>query len=281
MGWLFQYKHIGNLETMKPSPRVLLGKILLWTFKRDGECVTIWINEENNIQISSKNNIQAQADIIHRVTTSEDYPKIVELLKEYPQMVCYVEECPKGLSVTRVETFDRTYLFLFDMYDRGAEKYLGYTNVHQYAFHFNIPVVKLWAKTRHTSMKSLRKMADECLIYCKENHLEGMVIKPQSVYINDGFGKHYIQSKVKQDVPKRVKTKMDKGAPKLPAIPENEVLNSINKAHQDLGDEKIKDVKIAMPLIAKYVSESCKQHFYSKPPKNLYSYYTLYISREE
>jgi len=87
--------------------------------KEDGECVAIWLKEMKKaelnrdyiiidekafkVKISSKNLEDALPDIVHRVRSSEDYPKILELLEHHPQFVCYVEECPKGRSVTGVK----------------------------------------------------------------------------------------------------------------------------------------------------------------------------------
>jgi len=280
MGWKYQYVHIPNLETMRPTPRVLLGRILFWTEKKDGECVAIW-DKAGKVQISSKNQEQANSDIVNKVQRSEDYPKVLRLLKENPQYVLYVEECVKGRSVTGAEEYDRDYLFLFDIYDRDAEKYLNYTAVHQHAYHHEISVVKLYARTRHRSMKDLLKFANHVLLYCKEVHLEGMVIKPQKPYIKSltGWDLGYVQAKVKLDVPKVKKVKIAKGEAIYPPIPENEILGAINKAHQDLGDEGIKNVSKAMPLIAQYVGEECKKHYYSKSPKTLFFYYKEYLSR--
>jgi len=89
----------------------------------------------------------------------------------------------------------------------------------------------------------------------------------------------YVQAKVKLDVPKAKKKKIDKGDPIYPPIPENEILGAINKANQDLGNEVFKDVSKAMPLIAQYVGEECKKHLYSKPKTKLFILYKEYLSR--
>lgn len=205
----------------------------------------------------------------------------MKLLEENPQFIAYVEECVKGRSVTGAELYDRDYLFLFDIFDRGSGKYLNYTAVHQHAYHHGIPIVKLWAKTRHRSIKDLLKFANHALLYCKEMHLEGMVIKPQKPYIitPNGLDLGYVQAKVKLDVPQPKKKKIARGEPIYPPIPENKILGAINKAHQDLGDEEMKDVSKAMPLIAQYVGEECKKHLYSKPTKKLFIYYKKYLER--
>lgn len=291
---------IPNFPNLRPTPRLLLGKRLFWTHKEDGECIAIWLEEipwkkkldikqftgekgadnwliGDNVyalHISSKGRIDAKSDIVKRVESSEDYPKVLELLHENPQFVCYVEECQKGLSITRVKKYDRIYLFLFDIYDKSAEKFLPYVLVHQHAFHHKIPVVELYAETRFTSMKQLLKFRVEVLKYCKENNLEGMVVKT----FDKTFG--YVQAKVKIDTPKPKKRKIKKGPPKLPPIPEGEIFGAINHAHQELGNEDFKDVRKAMPLVAIKVGEECKKHFYSKPTGKLFHYYKEYLASQ-
>jgi len=210
MGWIYKYPHIPLLISMRPTPRILLGKRLQWTLKEDGECVAIWENEnvynkEKFVQISSRNLLDAKADIVSRVQGSEDYPKVLKLLEEHPQFVLYVEECPKGRSVTGIKTYDRAYLFLFDIYDRSAEQFLPYVAVHQHAFHHKIPVVRLYAETRHRSMKDLLKFKNHVLEHCQAIGEEGMVIKT----LDKKFG--YVQAKVKLDVPEPKLRKISRG----------------------------------------------------------------------
>lgn len=282
MGWKLKYVHIPHLESLKPTPRILLGRILFWTEKKDGECVALWLKDDK-VQISSRNQEDASSDIKNKVSVicKKDYDKCIALLRENPQFVLYVEECMKGRSVTGAEFYDEPHLYLFDIYDLNVKRYLNYTAVHQHAYHHKIPVVKLYAKTRHRSMKDLLKFANHVLSYCKEIEIEGMVIKPQKPYITtpNGWDLGYVQAKVKLDVPKPKKRKIARGKPIYPPIPENEILGAINKAHQDLGNEAMKEVSKAMPLIAKYVGEECKKHFYSKPTKKLFIYYKKYLER--
>jgi len=87
----------------------------------------------------------------------------------------------------------------------------------------------------------------------------------------------YIQSKVKQDIPKPLVKKIARGQPEYPSIPENEILGCIDKAWQELGTERFRNVREAMPLIAKLVGEACKEHLYSKSDKALFIYYKQYL----
>lgn len=275
MGWKFQYPRIQNLEMLKPTPRILLGRRLLWTEKKDGSNISIWFKNDK-VQISSRNLEQASQDLVTLVKNSEDYPNVLDLLTENPQFVLYVEACRKGRSVTGAELYDRDYLFLFDIYDRSAKQFLNYIAVHQHAYHHNIPVVKLYAETRHRSMKDLLKFKNHVLSVCKEIEIEGMVIKLRKPYVKEiGF----VQSKVKLDIPQPQKRKIAKGKIILPPIPENEILGAVDKAWQELGNEKFREVRQAMPLIAKFVSEECRKHLYSSPSRKLFSFYKEYLGR--
>jgi len=272
MKFKYQYPHIANLLTLYPTPRILLGKRLSWTEKRDGSCIVIR-REEDGYIISSKNQEEASEDLVSLVHRTEEFDKVIGMLEDNPQYVIYVEACRKGRSVTGAELYDRDFIICFDIYDSQEEHFLTYTNTYQMCYHRQMPVVKLWAETRHTSMKDLLKWKKEALIYCKENSIEGMVIKAHS----KKYG--YIQAKVKLDIPKPVKRKISKGEPILPSIPEADILGAIDKVWQELGTEQFRNVKVSMPKVAEEVGKECKKHLYSKSNKNLFSYYQQYLER--
>lgn len=279
MGHQYEYPHIPLLESMKPTKRVLLGKRLFWTEKKDGENVCIWLSQNKYvptskpfIQISSRHMETASADIKKKVMESEDYLKIAQLINDNPNYVCYVEECRKGRSVTGIETYDRNYLFLFDILDRSTNEFLNYTFVYQQAFHYSIPVVGLYGETRHRTIKDLLKFANHVLEHCHAVRLEGMVVK---AYCDSEFGEHgLLMAKVKIDVPKPKKVKIVQGEPIYPACPHSEVMGAISKVDADHGITG--DPSHDMPLIAEYVKQACKEHLYSSPIKKLFAYYEEY-----
>jgi len=283
MGWKYQYPHIPNLLTMKPTPRLLLGRKLYWTEKEDGSCIAVW-KENDKLYISSRNQIEASSDLQNLVKRTVDFPQVLELLEENPTFVVYVEGCRKGRSITGIKVYDRDILICFDIFDTNTNKFLPYVNVYQHCFHHKIPVVKLYAETRHTSMKDLLKFKNHVLEYCDAVKVEGMVIKAYSVpkkilaYYKE-YQKGLLQAKVKLDIPEPVKRKIAKGKPILPPIPEVEIMGAIDKVYQDIGLKQFRDKRIVMPLIAKYVSEECKKHYYSSPKGKLFSYYLKYLER--
>jgi len=236
----------GKCETMRPNPRILLGKILYWTEKKDGSNLSFWL-KNGEIQISSRNLPVAAPDLQEYAKWTKEYGKIIKLIRDNPNFIVYAELCRKGRSVTGIEYYDHTFLIVFDIYDRETGKFLPYINTHQYCFHYDIPIVKLYARTRHRSMKDLLKFRNHVLEYCESIGLEGMVVKTFTQ-------KHgYIQCKVKLDVPRPVKEKIAKGEPIYPPIPKNEIMGAIAKVEADFG--------------------------LTGNPKELYEYYREYLER--
>ena len=304
MTWRFRYPKIPHLERVRPNPRVLLGRRLFWTKKYDGSCIATWLKEDVRkseadftvhmygrdvpckVMISSRNLEQASDDLVQLVKSTREFPKIVEWLKSEPYLIFYVEACRKGRSVTGAEVYDRNMLIMFDIANRiclsGDQKidpripdlFFPYTYAYQQAYQHKIPFTELYAETRHTSMKDLLKFRNHAIEHCKAVGWEGMVVK----CFSRKYG--YIQCKVKVDIPQPVVRKIAKGEPVYPEIPESEIMGAIDKVWQELGTEQFEDPKIAMPLIAKYVAEECKKHFYSKPKgKKLYLCYQRYLER--
>jgi len=276
-----RYPHIPLLLSTKPSPRILLGQRLFWTEKKDGSCISLWLNKNGKIIVSSHNQENASADLQQLVRNSEDFPKIVELLKENPQFIIYFEACRKGRSITGIENYERNILYVFDIYEKNSAKFLPYVLVHQHAFHHDIPCVKLFAETRHRSMKDLLKFKNHVLEHCDAVKVEGMVIKaykvPERFAEWDEFKDGLVQAKVKLDVPEPEKRQIARGEAIYPPMPDNEVYGAISKVEADSG--LTGQSKDDMPKIAQYVSESCKQHLFANPKKKLYTYYQDYLER--
>jgi hypothetical protein len=284
-----EYPHIPLIESMKPTKRVLLGQRLFWTHKKDGSNVAIQRVPEMtsggmgySTMISSRNQEHAANDIITLVARTEEMAKINLMLNDNPEFICYVEAVHEGISVTRIETYERDQLFLFDIFSKKSGKYLPYVLVHQMAFHYNIPVVGLWAETRHVTEASLEETVEQCLQYCKENSLEGMVIKayeiPEDIagYYKE-YGEGLIMAKVKQDIPKRPKlVHKESGNPQYPPCPDSEVWGAIAKVEADHG--LTGDAGHDMPLIATYVGLEQKKHLYSSPIRKLFSYWQDYLA---
>lgn len=281
MGYEYEYPHISLLHGMRPNKRILLGKHIFWTEKEDGECVAIWMNKNKYkprsrrfVQISSRKMLDAAPDIKSKVEATEEFPKIKELLKDNPLYVVYVEECRKGLSVTRIKKYEKTQLFVIDIFDIGTQEFLHYVPMYQCAYHYGLPVVKLWAETRHKTIKDLMAYANHALEYCNAIKQEGVVLK---IYGEKEYGEHgLLMAKVKLDVPERKKMHIQEGKPEYPQIPESEIYGAISRVEADHG--LTGEAKHDMPLVAQYVGEECKKHLYISRG-NLFGYYQEFLSR--
>lgn len=275
-----RYEHISNLQNSRLL-RSLLGKRLTWTIKEDGECITLWLktfrrSKKSELIISSRNLETASLDIQNRVKGTAEFSKIVKMLNDNPMFRVVSEECRKGSSVTGIKTYDHDQLFVIDIYDTESEKYLPFILMAQTCYHYGIPTVKLYTETRHRTIKDMLKFKNHVLEYCDsecdgKTKEEGMVC---STFDDDGS---MLKAKVKLDIPKPIKQpKLNDGAPIYPQIPISEIRGAIDKVYQELGDDKFQEVKLAMPLVAKYVGEACKEHLYSSR-SNLFQYYKEFL----
>ena len=289
-----RYPHIPILETNARVRRSLLGLRLQWTIKHDGQNVTIWLKKKKyaknssslytglvslpkgfEIVISSHNQENAASDIVACVQGAEEYQKILKLITDNPSFRVVVEECAKGASITGIRRYARAILYVVDIFDTAINNFLSYTQVYQNCYHYGIPVVELYATTRHRTIKDLRKFSNHVLEYCNTEKDygkdEGMVAK--------GFNKdgEYLMAKVKLDCPRPIIERVREGKPIYPVMPDGEVYNSISKVETDYGLKSLP--KIDMPLIARYIEEAMKQHFYSKPKQNYFYYYQEFLQR--
>jgi hypothetical protein len=181
--------------------------------------------------------------------------------------VVFVELLSKGKSPARFEYHDKYEFVLFDVWSGKDERFVSYTSLYQYAYHYALPVVECWAMTRHVSLESLMASRDEMLALAKERGREGVVLK--------NYNKQ-IFAKEKLDTPIIPKIKIEDGQPLNPRLPDSEVMGAIAKVQTDLG-ESFTDKTKAMPMIAKYVSEEQEKHLCSKPTNSLFSYYQKYL----
>lgn len=281
------YPHIAILTTNARLRRSLLGLRLQWTIKEDGQLVTIWFRKHKyskipttDIIISSHNQEIAAKDITARVTINckEDYDKIISLIADNPTFRVDCEECAKGYSVTGIKQYTKDTLIVFDIFDTAINNFLPYTSVYQFCYHYGIPVVQLYDTTRHRTIRDLNKFIHHVLEYCDTEKAygkdEGMVVK---TFNEDG---EYIEAKVKLDIPKPIvdKSHYQEGPPKLPQIPESEIMGAISHVEADFG--LTGEPKHDMPLIAKSVGEECRKHLYSSRG-NLFEFYKKYMERKK
>jgi ATP-dependent RNA circularization protein (DNA/RNA ligase family) len=272
------YPELNRIALLYPNPQILLGDEIYWTEKRDGSQLRIGM-VDGEIKIATHHQDDASTQFKGYFKMTEQAIAIEQLLKDTNGFcdnpvadfnfgaVIFGELLSKGKSPARFEHHDKFEFVIFDIWSTKDERFLTYNNVYQHAYHYSLPVVECWAITRHTDLDSLYATRDEMLALAKEKKREGVVLKN---YHSQIFAKE------KLDTPTIQIIKIDDGAVHLPRLPDSEVLGAIAKVHVDLG-ESFMDKKIAMPTIAKYVSEEQDKHLCSKPSQNLFSFYQKYI----
>lgn len=289
-----RYPHIPILECNKRLQRQLLGLRLSFTIKHDGQNVTIWLRKKKyakgsslysgivelpkgfELIISSHNQENAFSDIVACVQATEEYPRILKLISENPSFRVVAEECAKGASITGIRQYSKAILIVVDIFDTAIMNYLTYTQVFQYCYHYDIPIVELYATTRHRTIKDLLKFSNHVLEYCNTEKEygkdEGMVAK--------GFNKdgEYIMAKVKLDIPRPIVERIREGPPKLPQIPESEIMGAISHVEADFG--LTGQPKDDMPRVAQAVAEECRKHLYSSRG-NLFTFYQKYLENRK
>ena len=77
-----KYVDLEPIRRLRNEGRELLGKKILLTEKRDGQNVSIWINDQDECIVSSHNVEVADSDIINSLKRTPEYEKIIDLLKD-------------------------------------------------------------------------------------------------------------------------------------------------------------------------------------------------------
>jgi ATP-dependent RNA circularization protein (DNA/RNA ligase family) len=263
-----KYYDLEPIKRLKNEGRELLGKRITITEKRDGENVSIWLNKTNSVHISSHNLEVASEDIIGRLKETFEYKKIIELLideKTFNHNYIVYGELIKRVCPTRIEPPKKHVCWiLFDIYDCKEQRYLEYTLLYQKAYHYKIPIVKLLDEFIPTSLEEIETKITEYKKWCKRHRREGIV------------GKNYsdqIFFKEKIDLPKIPKLKhIEPNQIQYPPMPQDRILRALQHAFDEVGEEKWKNVKISMPIVAKHFQIEAKEHNFASP-RNMYQLY--------
>lgn len=258
-----EYYELEPIRRLRYEGRELLGKLLIITEKRDGENVSLHLDEEGNLKVSSHNMEVAAEDIVNRMMAVPEYEKAKEILQselEFGNHWVLYGELLKTRGPTRVEP-KRKYLhwILFDIWDCEAGRYLGYNRVYQVAYQYKIPVVRIVERLVPSTLEELNEMKERCLKWCRHHRREGIVGKD---YKNQVFFKERI------DLPKLPKIKKPQGV-QLPSMPDERIMRALQHAFDEVGEENWKTTKIAMPIVAKHMAIEAKEHYFSTP-RNIY-----------
>lgn len=267
--YFHKYRDLDHKRYLQYGGRELIGKFLVSTEKKDGECVPIWLNERQERKIGSRNQSIASGDITNRMMTTPEWELVQQLLLDeyltYSKRYVVYGELDKEISPTRIEMRKKhLHWTMFDIYDLKAERYLGYSAVYQKAYDYGIPVVRLVDDLWLETLEELDEFCDSGIEWAKRHHREGVVIK---CYENQVF------FKVKRNLPKHKSTKT-KGEikPMLPPMPDDKCFRALVNAFIEVGEDDWDDVRIAMPVVANHFSTEAREHYYSVP-KNIFLWY--------
>lgn len=267
---VYAYPKLGQIASLKPNPSILLGHPIFWTVKLDGSNIGCYLDENDEVQLRSRNQDIASPEFYHKfvgIGYLDDMKELLLSAREYgDEYVVFGELLSKGKSPTRITYHGKDDYHIFDIYSVKSESFLPYQRVHQEAFHANIPIVELVLISRLETMEHLYETRDSMLEMCKELKYEGVVGKifsGEQVFFKEKLDSvHYDKVQCIDDGCNVV----------LPVLPDSEVYGAIDKVLVDIGTEQFRDVKIAMPMIANYVAVECRKHHCANV-RNLFGYY--------
>lgn len=255
---MIKYPSLERSERLYPN-NILLGKLIYWTEKRDGSNCGAYL-KGFGLFFRSRHQEIASQDILQSIINTGYDDILYSCLCEQNVMI-FFELLQKGKSPTHIEFHNKDDLAIFDIFDLKTETWLSYPEVFKLCQKYNLPIVVLYAMSRHLNMKTFEKFRLRMLKHAKKHQREGIVGKVYDIPI---FFKE------KLDLPSLKKKKNITHI--LPSLPVSEIQGAVNKAYIDLGIVDFKRKEISMPLIARYANEEAKKHL-CNPSKKLFEFY--------
>lgn len=177
-----KYLDLESLRRLRNEGRELLGKRIDWEEKRDGECTSLMMGENETWIISSHNQEIADDDIKNRFMATPEFPKLQDLLiteySQYGKNYISYGELLKTVSPTRIERNKKhIHWIMFDIYDFNEKRYLNYEQLYKLAYDYHIPVVRRLTQSIPKDMYDLNISVENMLKWCKRHRREGVVLK--------------------------------------------------------------------------------------------------------
>jgi hypothetical protein len=268
-----KYQHLGRIAQLRNEGRELLGQEVFWTEKRDGSNISFWLDEEGSFRVSSRNMEDMTEDsFLNKIVELPDYEKLFELVGSEETKVFYAEYIGPGKGPTQIEPSHKvSRLVLFDVYDTVSERYLTYNYLHQMAYHFKIPIVKLLCVKIPTCIEELYQTRDELLAWSKKHRREGVVGK-------DFYTQTFFKEKI--DLPKlRAPARVKSDEVTLPPMPEDKIQSALGqaKAEVERNSGNFRNPKDAMPVVVAHLNAQAREHCYSV--SNYFKHYRTYLER--
>jgi hypothetical protein len=265
------YPDLEPIRRLRNEGRELLGKPIYLTEKRDGECVSLWIDGEDILRISSHHMEDADGDIQNRMKLTPEWRVVESVIrdaKQYHEDFILYGELLKTKSPTHLEPRRKhIHWILFDIYDRGTQQFVDYVKVYQTAYDWGIPVVKAIDKFVPSTEDEVREHVKASLKWCGRHRREGIVGKV--------YGKEPIFFKEKRDIPILPRTPHpNQVRPQYPLMPKETILRAAQHAYDEClkNGWKWSDKSKAIPTLVKHINVEATEHNYD-PPRNIYQIY--------
>jgi hypothetical protein len=276
-----KYPDLDRLSSIYPSPTVLVGRTIIAQEKRDGSNVGLYLDENGDLQIRTREMIRADQsiyacfkDIMHASEQSSLYDTIRAILFHAADFgeryVIFGELLMKGKSPARFEIHDANDFVVFDIYEANERKdFMPYDVMKEVCDHWFLQTPKVYGTSTPADFKDLLKWKDEMFAISQEENREGVVFK---TYATEQVPYTVMFKERKTKAPKPPKEKKLDAGPQLPDLDEGEVRGAVFKVLTDIGPDRFRDVKEAMPMVVKYINHEAEKHT-CKPPRNPYDYY--------
>jgi hypothetical protein len=261
-----KYHDLEPIRRLRNEGRELIGKTVTLTEKRDGSNISVWFDEQGLPHVSSHNLCQASDNLVADFKRTKEYLKALTALKcerEYHHDYVLYGELILQSGPTKIEPRKKGIQWvLFDVWDCTEKRYISYTQLYQLAYHYKIPVVRVVDFFVPTSLDHLNEKITLMLKWCKRHRREGIVGKD---YENQVFFKEKIDLPKLPKIPRQPQIQ-------LPIMPDEKILRALQHAYDEVGADNWKNVKIAMPIVAKHIGLEAQEHNYSTP-RNFYWHY--------
>ena len=271
--WLKYPKMNSILKEKELTP--FLKTPLYFEVKRDGSNISLqWDKENKEIIIYSRNGRISDKKLEERVrsTIESILPNLIKLWKNLPEEILYGEFIHKGKSPAGFEYHDSTDYLIFDIWDTEEKDFVPPSLKYLLLKAYKLPYIEPLSVISVNTVEELLDMRNKILQEAIKQGYEGVVIKCVDQLGNYRLFKEKAESKIIRKL--RPKDK----EPVLPMLPVSEIMGAVDKAYWELGDDKFRDKKVALPKIAKLVKEEAIKHECTAP-RNIYPYYLKYLEK--
>lgn len=256
-----------------PIEEKLLHHEIVYQVKRDGTNLGVYLDDDNNLQLMTRNEKIARKDVYK---SFNEIPDLNDLLFEMLhtsktngcEIVVFGELMQKGKSPGRFERHEKTTFEVFDIWSVNHNALAKVETVEEVCKKYGVTCVERYGQHMPHTTEELYAYRDQMLEKVKENKKEGVVGK-SIFYGNDG-NRYVNYFKEKLEKPEKIKSESDINA--LPQLLDSEIRGAVEKARITLGDDDFIDASKAMPIVAQYVKKECDKHE-CENRNPLYKYY--------